>query len=121
MHKVVLEILAGIAFVLVGTYVAYGYLAQYSEFWQSQEVWSTVLVVLWAVVASGYFHQGWLVYKGKSADHVSLILPAVVFLVQCVLFVKGVFYDDWSLIAGALMVNSGVTFSLYHIIKAKRR
>lgn len=120
MRKMILEILAGLVFVLGGTYIVYGALAGFPTFWQTQSVWSLILVVLWAVVAGGYFHQGWLVHRGKNSDNVSLLLPAVVFFVQCVLFVKGVFYGDWSLIVGALMVNSSVTFSLYHILKNKR-
>ncbi len=76
-----------------------------------------MLAIGWVIVSAGYFHQGWLVRKDGSSDHVSILLPSVVFLVQCVLFVKGVYYADWSLIAGAIMVNTGVLFSLYNIFK----
>lgn len=120
MKKVIIEIIAGVIFVLAGTYLVYINIEDITLFWQSQLVWSIILAIGWAVVSLGYFHQGWLVYKEKRADHVSLVLPATVFVVQCVLFVKGIYYGDWSLISGALMVNSGVTFSLYQIIKYKK-
>lgn len=75
----------------------------------------------WVIVSLGYFHQGWLVHSGKNAEHVSIVLPVAVFSVQCILFVKGIFYGDWSLIYGAVIVNSGVVFSLYQIIKARHK
>ncbi|MEX1027285.1 MAG: hypothetical protein WD049_04660 [Candidatus Paceibacterota bacterium] len=120
LRKTFIEILAGVAFVLIGTLLVYTFVEDFAAFWQSQFVWSVILIILWTVVSLGYFHQGWLVFRSGSADHVSVILPAVVFLVQCVLFVKGVYYEDWSLIAGALLVNSGVVFSLYQIITHRR-
>jgi len=114
--------IAGItAFVLVGTGIAYFALAGLPEFWNSQTVWSIVLIVGWVVVSLGYFHQGWLVHRDNSSAHVSVLLPAVVFLVQCVLFVKGVYYDDWSLIGGALLVNTGVLFSLSQIYISRKK
>jgi hypothetical protein len=119
MKKLYWEIILAGLFVALATLFLYGKLAPFKLFWDSQAIWSMVLAIGWVVVSLGYFHQGWLVHTGKSADHVSIVLPAAVFVVQCILFIKGIFYDDWSLIAGAVMVNSGVTFSLYQIIKAK--
>ena len=37
-----------------------------------------------------------------------------------ILFIKGVFFNDWSLVFGALIVNSGVVFCLYQIGKRKK-
>lgn len=111
------EIIGVLTFVIGGTYLAYSGLADIPAFWQSQFFWSVVLIVGWVVVSFGYFHQGWLVHRDHSSAHVSIILPATVFVVQCVLFIKGVYYGDWSLIAGAVLVNSGVVFSLYNIFK----
>ena len=113
--KKTFEIAGIIAFVLVGTGVAYLLLAGLPKFWDAQTIWSIILMVGWVVVSLGYFHQGWLVYRDSSSAHVSVLLPSVVFLVQCVLFVKGVYYNDWSLIGGALLVNIGVLFSLTQI------
>lgn len=117
----VFEITGIIAFVLVGTGVAYLLLSGVGEFWDAQTIWSIVLAAGWVVVSLGYFHQGWLVHRDNSSAHVSVLLPAVVFLVQCVLFVKGVYYYDWSLIAGALLVNTGVLFSLSQIYINRKR
>lgn len=116
MKKLYLEILGILIFVVGGTVIAFLYLSGVSSFWGAQTFWSVVLMVGWVIVSGGYFHQGWLVYKDKSSAHVSIVLPATVFLVQCVLFVKGVYYADWSLIAGAVVVNTGVAFSLYQIL-----
>jgi hypothetical protein len=121
MKKIYWEILASIVFVLGGTVVVYGQLKHFPIFWDAQSVWSVILIIGWIVVALGYYHQGWMVHKGHSAIHVSAWLPTTVFFVQCVLFVKGIFFHDWSLIFGALIVNSGVVFSLYHIFEAKRK
>lgn len=113
--KKVIEIVVVTLFVIGGTLLAYSFLSDLPEFWNAQDVWSIILAAGWVVVSLGYFHQGWLVHRSKSSAHVSALLPAVVFVVQCVLFVKGVYYGDWSLIAGAIMVNTGVVFSLYQI------
>ncbi len=121
MKKVHLEILASVAFVLGGTYIVYGQLENIPSFWDAQELWSAALLLGWVVVSAGYFHQGWMVHKGHSALHVSAVLPSAVFVVQCILFVKGIYFKDWSLILGALIVNCGVVFSLYQILEAKRR
>lgn len=77
-------------------------------------------MICWTIVALGYYHQGWLLSTGKNPNGVSQILPIAVFFVQCILFVKGIYYHDWSLIYGALIVNSGVAYSLYHLAKAGR-
>lgn len=118
--KVILEIVISVAFVLAGTFFAYRLLAGSAGFWSAQALWSAALAIGWVIVAAGYYHQGWLVHIRRDAKEVSVILPLAVFTVQCVLFVKGIYYGDWSLIWGALVVNSGVTFSLSQIIKVRR-
>ncbi|HXF44414.1 MAG TPA: hypothetical protein VNK70_03055 [Candidatus Paceibacterota bacterium] len=119
--KVVIEIILSIAAVLVPTFLIYGELAGFDGFWDAQNLWSVALITLWTIVALGYYHQGWLVHKKQKADEVSIVLPLAVFFVQCVLFVKGIYYGDWSLAGGALIVNSGVFFSLYNILKVRRK
>lgn len=121
MKKIYWEILITTGIVLVGTSLAYSWLQGKVQFWDAQTVWSAILMLGWVVVASGYYHQGWLVHKGHTALHVSAVLPSAVFVVQCILFIKGVYFQDWSLIFGAIVVNSGVVFSLYQIWIAKRR
>jgi len=115
--KKIFEIILAVLFVSGGTFFAYSFLSDVPDFWNEQTIWSIILAAGWVIVALGYVHQGWLVHRDKSSDHVSILLPSIVFLVQCVLFVKGVHYDDWSLIAGAIMVNSGVIFNLIQIYK----
>jgi len=107
--------------VLGGTFLVYSQLQGKTDFWDAQAIWSAVLALGWVVVAGGYYHQGWMVHKGHTALHVSAVLPSAVFVVQCILFTKGIFFNDWSLIFGAVIVNSGVVFSLYQIIKAKQK
>lgn len=116
MKKIFWEIIFSMILVALSTFLIYGYLAGFRDFWDSQFVWSVILTFGLGVVSFGYFHQGWKVKKSNDASEVSIILPVAVFMVQCVLFVKGVFYGDWSLIAGALMVNSGVVFDIYQIL-----
>jgi hypothetical protein len=118
--KLILEIAATALVVLVPTFFIYRSLADVSSFWDAQSLWSAALALCWAVVAGGYYHQGWLVHERQSAAGVSVVLPAAVFLVQCILFVKGIYYEDWALIVGAVMVNSGVIFSLSQIWKVRR-
>jgi len=117
MKKVHLEVFLAILFVAVSTAFVYGRLVDVRIFWNSQTAWSAILMAGWIIVALGYFHQGLLVRSGHSASHVSALLPSAVFIVQCVLFVKGIYYEDWSLIFGAVVVNTGVVFSLYQIFK----
>ena len=117
--KLLLEILFTAGLVLIPTFFVYNYLVRIPSFWNAQNIWSIILAVGWVIVASGYYHQGSLVHARKNAQNVSIFLPIAVFFIQCVLFVKGVYYKDWSLIWGALIVNSGVVFSLYQIAKAK--
>ena len=62
-----------------------------------------------------------LVREARSDRNVSVLLPIVVFFVQCILFVKGVYYRDWSLVWGALVVNSGVVFSFYQIARVREK
>lgn len=119
MRRIFFEILFTAVFVLFGTLVFYGKLDGFISFWSAQNIWSALLMFGWLIVASGYYHQGWLVHKGHTALHVSAVLPSAVFVVQCILFIKGVYFNDWSLMFGAVVVNSGVVFSLYQIVKAK--
>ena len=119
MKKVYWEILASALFVLGGTFVVYGELENVRFFWGAQFLWSTALIIGRMVVAAGYYHQGWMVHKGHTAANVSAVLPLAVFVVQCILFIKGIYFHDWSLILGALIVNSGVVFSLWQIFKAR--
>ncbi|MDD5050741.1 MAG: hypothetical protein PHV93_03310 [Candidatus Pacebacteria bacterium] len=121
MKKVHIEIALSAMFVVLGTLFVYSRLVGFNIFWNSQVIWSLVLAFGWVIVAIGYYNQGWIVHTSKSADHVSIILPVAVFIVQCVLFVKGIYYHDWSLTTGAVMVNSGVVFSLYQILKVRRK
>ncbi len=119
MKKVHWEIVASMIFVLGGTFLLYGQLANNTAFWDAQFVWSMALIVCWTMVAAGYYYQGWMIHKGHTTVNVSFVLPSIVFIVQCILFVKGVFFHDWSLIFGSLIVNSGVLFCLYQIVKTK--
>ena len=120
MKKVYWEIAASVVFVLGGTFLVYGQLEDKTAFWDSQSIWSVALNIGWMVVAFGYYYQGWMIHHGHTSTNVSAVLPSTVFVVQCILFVKGIFFHDWSLVSGALMVNSGVVFCLYQVIKAKR-
>ncbi len=115
MKKLFLEIFSSLIFVFIGTLLVYKQLVGVGDFWNAQNIWSIILALGWIVVALGYYHQGYIVHKSKSASHVSIVLPIAVFIVQCVLFVKGIYYKEWALIFGALIVNSGVVFSLYQI------
>src|SRR3989344_3083207 len=117
MKKLIIEIFVSVTLVFIPTFFIYRKLAPIASFWDAQFVWSTALVVCWVIVAIGYYHQGWLVHKEQRSRSVSIILPTAVFFVQCILFVKGVYYKDWSLVIGAVLVNSGVLFSLYNIIR----
>ncbi|MDO8474496.1 MAG: hypothetical protein Q7S62_03080 [bacterium] len=121
MKKLLIEITLSAVIVFGLTFIAYNFLAGISPFWNTQFIWSVVLAVGWAIVAAGYYHQGWLVYTQKSSANVSIVLPIAVFFIQCVLFVKGIYYQDWSLVWGAVIVNSGVVFSLYQIMRQKTK
>lgn len=118
--RLILEILGSLIFVFASTAFVYGRLAGVGSFWNAQFLWNIVLAAGWIIVASGYYHQGWLVHVRKKTDEVSIVLPTAVFFVQCILFVKGIYYRDWALILGAVVVNSGVVFSLYQIMKVRR-
>ena len=120
MKKVHIEILLASLGVTLPTYFIYRALSGYSAFWNAQKFWSLALIACWAIVAYGYYNQGSLVHEAKSASHVSIILPITVFFVQCILFVKGIYYRDYALVGGAVLVNSGVLFSLYQIWRFKR-
>lgn len=120
MKKVYIEVFLVTLFVVGATLTMYNSLAQFNTFWSAQLVWNIALLVCWTVVALGYYNQGFIVRNSQSALNVSYILPIAVFFVQCILFIKGIFYHDWSLLIGAVMVNSGVLFSLFQIIRFKR-
>lgn len=121
MKKLAFQVLISLLFVFVSTFFVYQNLESITRFWNAQFAWSVALIVCWIIVAGGYYHQGWIIRNRRGARDVSIVLPIAVFCVQCILFVKGIFYNDWSLILGALLVNSGVLFSLYHILKARGR
>ncbi len=121
MKKIHLEIIASIIFVFVSTFFVYKYLSGVGAFWDSQMFWSVILTLGLSVVSFGYYHQGSIVHKNKSAKGISTVLPFAAFTVQCILFVKGIYYHDWSLIIGAVLVNSGVVFSLYQIFKFRTK
>ncbi len=115
MKKIYWEIIAAIVFVVGSTFLMYTWLSGAVAFWDAQDFWNVALLTCWTVVSFGYCRQGWIVRKAKSATHVSVLLPTVVFFVQCILFVKGIYYDDIALIGGAVLVNCGVVFDLYQI------
>lgn len=121
MKKVHWEILASLIFVLGGTFLVYGQLESNEAFWDAQYLWSVALTVGWTVVAAEYYRQGWMIHKARTSTNISALLPSTIFVMQCILFVKGVFFHDWSLIVSALIVNSGVIFNLYQIMNAKRK
>ena len=120
MKRVHWEIILGIVFVLGGTFVVFNFLKNNQNFWTAQHFWNTTLVAGWTVVSAGYWRQGTIVHKARSATHVSLVLPLAVFFVQCVMFVKGIYYHDAALVCGALLVNSAVVFDIYQIFKYRR-
>ncbi|MEK7479131.1 MAG: hypothetical protein AAB634_01165 [Patescibacteria group bacterium] len=115
MKKIYVEVALAIIFVVASTLVMFRWLSGIAEFWNTQIFWNTTLIICWVIVAFGYYRQGWIVRKAQSASHVSVMLPTVVFIVQCILFVKGIYYNDPALIVGAVMVNCGVVFNLYQI------
>ena len=120
LKKFIAELVTVIAFVVAGTWIAYWNLVNIGPFWDAQKFWSVALMICWTAVSFGYYHQGWIIHRDQSTEHVSKILPVTVLLVQCILFVKGIFYHDWSLVVGAVLVNSGVIFYLYQIWQAKK-
>lgn len=120
MRKLHVEIILVVAFVVGTTLLVYRWLAQNDAFWSSQSFWSIALLLCWVVVALSYYRQGAIIRKAKSSSHVSLLLPIMVFFVQCILFVKGVYYKDYALVVGAVLVNSGVVFEIYQILFLKK-
>lgn len=121
MRKIHLEVIGAILFVFLSSLFIYGKLAGFDKFWNAQFFWSILLFLGWAVISTGYYHQGFKVHKAGDASEVSLYLPISVFIVQCILFIKGIYYHDWALTVGAVMVNSGVLFCLYQIFRATKR
>lgn len=120
MKKVYWEIVASVVFVLGGTFLVYGQLKNNVAFWDAQTIWSVALIICWMMLAAGYYYEGWMIHHGHSTKNVSAVVPSIVLVVHCILFVKGIFFDDWSLVYGSLIVNSGVVFCLYQIIKVKK-
>ena len=120
MKKIIFEVVVSVILVFIPTFFIYRRLAGIESFWNTQFFWSLALIFCWLIVATGYYHQGWLVRSQHNADDVSAVLPIAVFFVQCILFVKGIYYRDWSLVGGALIVNSGVIFSLSQIIRVRK-
>lgn len=114
MHR---EILASVIFVVGGTALLYVWLSETSGFWNAQRLWSIALIAGYAVVAFEYFRYGWLIHHSRTTANISPFLTLSIFAMQCILFVKGIFFGDWSLVAGTLMVNSGVVFTLYQTAK----
>lgn len=84
-----------------------------------QLFWSIGLTMCWLIVAYGQYHQGKIVRQQRNCDNVSIRLPFAVFTAQCILLVKGVYYADWSLIAGCLIVNFGVCYNLFQIARLR--
>jgi hypothetical protein len=121
MKKVYWEILISIVFVLGSAFLLYGQLESKTAFWDAQSIWSVALIIGWSVYSIEYFRQGWILHHAHTSANISVLLPTTYIVMQCILFVKGVFFRDWSLIASALIVNSGVVFYLYQIIKLKSR
>ncbi len=115
--RFLVESIISLLFVFISTYFVYNYLQKSTDFWNAQNIWSLVLAIGWIIVSMGYYHQGWLIHSGHNTKNVSVLLPTAVFFIQCILFIKGIYYKDWSLIWGALVVNSGVLFCLYEIVK----
>ena len=84
-----------------------------------QLFWSIGLMICWLIVAYGQYHQGKIIRQRGTCENVSVRLPLAVFVAQCILLVKGAYYSDWSLIGGCIIVNSGVCFNLYQIVKVR--
>lgn len=82
-----------------------------------QLIWSCLLAVCWIVVAYGQYTQGKKVRRNRSARNVSIYLPLAVIFAQSILFIKGLYYIDWSLIFGAIVVNGGAFYNLYFLLK----
>lgn len=113
--RFIVEIVISLLFVFISTYFVYGYLKSTIAFWDAQNIWSVILALGWIIVSMGYYNQGFIIRSKHSTENVSILLPIAVFFIQCILFIKGIYYKDWSLIWGALVVNSGVVFCLYNI------
>ena len=121
MNRVHWEILASIVFVLGGTAFMWSWLSDMPDFWDEQRLWSFALITGYTIVSFEYFRQGWKIHHARSPANISTTLTTTIMLMQCVLFVKGVYFGDWSLIVGALIYNCGVIFLLYQTIKTSER
>jgi len=86
-----------------------------------QLYWSIGLIICWLIVAYGQYHQGRIIKQTGSCDNVSFRLPLAVFTAQLILLVKGIYYYDWSLISGCIIVNASVSYNLYQIVKTRLR
>jgi hypothetical protein len=87
----------------------------------AQGFWNAALIITSVAVALGHWRQGMIVYKAKSATHLSLALPCAVFVVQIILFIKGIYYRDLALIISAVVVSAAVLFDICQIIKFRER
>lgn len=121
MRKVHWEILVSVVVVLGGTYLVYNGLAHNAYFWDAQRIWGMGLIVGWTVLSIEYFRQGWIIHHARTSANISVLMPSTYFILQCILFYKGVFFNDWTIIISSLIVNSGVVFYLYQVIKLKSR
>ncbi|MCX6815326.1 MAG: hypothetical protein NT120_00555 [Candidatus Aenigmarchaeota archaeon] len=83
----------------------------------THELWNIILLLCCIIVAYGYLHQGEKVRKSGNYDNVSVRLPLAVLAAQCILFSKGLFYSDWPLYIGAVVVNSAVLYELLQIFR----
>ena len=82
-----------------------------------QLFWSISLLICWVIVSYGQFHQGKIIKQKHNNKNVSIRLPLAVFIAQLILFVKGIYYNDWSLIAGCIIVNIGTVYNIVQIRK----
>ncbi len=121
LKKLYIEIFVVLALVIFSTAIIYRLLSPVVSFWSTQNVWNIILLGCWSIVSIGYWHQGLMIHKAKTASHVSLFLPTAVFCVQCILFVKGIYYKDYALVVGAVMVNSAVLFDIKQIYHFKNK
>ena len=119
MFLVYWEILASVIFVLGGTFLAYGQLSDTAAFWNAQSVWSTALIVSWTLIAAAYYYEGWLIHHGRSQANISAVTLSAHLRRAMHSFIKGIFFNDWSLVFGALLVNSGVVFVSTRSVKEK--
>lgn len=83
------------------------------------DIWSVGLEICWLAVAYGWYAQGKIVQQKGDYSNVSLKLPFIMFSTQCFLLAKGIYYDDWSLISGCILVNTAIVYALIQVTKVK--